>query len=56
MCLKFESCGFQFFIFLGPTILSDWGSRFPTGKPGNDRGNDMSGGKDLGSAKKSRCC
>ena len=30
-------------------FLSDRGSRFPTGKAGNDKGDDMSGAKDLGS-------
>ena len=33
-------------------FLSDRGSRFPTGKAGNDRVDDMSGANDLGSAKK----
>ena len=33
-------------------FLSDRGSRFPTGKAGNDRGDDMGGANDLGSAKK----
>ena len=31
-------------------FLSDRGSRFPTGKAGNDKGDDESGAKDLGSA------
>ena len=33
-------------------FLSDRGSRFPTGKYGNDRGDYMSGAEDLGSARK----
>ena len=42
-------------IFLIPgadNFLSDWGSRFPTGRACNDRGDHMSGANDLGSAKK----
>ena len=31
-------------------FLSDRGSRFPTGKAGNDKGDDVSGAKDLGGA------
>ena len=33
-------------------FLSDRGSRFPTGKAGNDRGDDLGSASDLGSAKK----
>ena len=33
-------------------FLSHRGSRFPTGKAGNDRGDDMSGANDLGSTEK----